>query len=276
MKTKIITILLLAIFLTPSTTLAENDLEKIVLPVPYTSEIPTGSWTKPWNNACEEASIIMVDSFYSGDTEISKTTAINKMTPLFKIENKIFGSNADTDATRTAKLANEYLNFTATIKNKPTIEEIKNQLRNNHPVITLHYAKNLKNPNHRWRVGGSYYHMMVLIGFDDNTEEFITNDSGDSKTGGGYRYSYLDIMKSLHDFNHQTHRADGPARVLFTSSKVLFREQKTGRTYLINHDTKHYITAPSVFKKFGWKWNKVRKVDQATLDKFKDGDIILP
>ncbi len=248
--------------------------QSMLLKVPFTSEIPNGSWAKPWNNACEEASIVMVKGYYFGYEATTKQIAMADMSPLFKIEDKIFGSNADTDATRTAKLINEYTDFSAVIVTNPNLDDIKNEIAQGRPVIAMLYAKNLVNPNHRWRVGGSYYHVLVLVGFDDKTNEFITNDSGDPATGGGYKYSYDVIMSGLHDFNHKTKRADGPPRVLFTDSKVLFKAKNSPMVYLIKHDVKYHITSSAVFKQKGWQWNKIHIVEQKRLDNLKTGDPI--
>lgn len=246
----------------------------VLLKVPYTSEIPNGSWTKPWNNACEEASIVMVKGYYFGYEATTKQIAMDDMSPLFKIEDKLFGSNADSDATRTAKLINDYTDFTATIKENPTLDQIKNELTNGRPVIAMLYAKDLSNPNHRWRAGGSYYHVLVLVGFDDKTNEFITNDSGDPVTGANYRYKYEAIMTGLHDFNYKTKHADGPPRVLFTDSKVLFKAKNDPMVYLIRHDIKYHITSSVVFNKNGWKWNRIHIVEKKKLDNLKTGEPI--
>jgi len=246
----------------------------VKLKVPYTSEIPNGSWVKPWNNACEEASIVMAKGYYFGYKTITKKIAAADMFPLFKIEDKIFGRNDDTDAAQTAKLINDYTDVVAKIKQNPTVEEIKNELDAGRPVIPMLYMKNIVNKNHRFRAGGSYYHVFIIIGYDDNTKEFITNDNGDPITGAGLRYKYDEIMKNLHDFNHKTKRADGPARVLFTDSKVLFKVKNDPKVYLIRHDTKHHIVSSDVFKKNGWKWKKIHVVDQKRLDSFKTGDPI--
>lgn len=246
----------------------------VLLKVPYTSEIPNGSWTKPWNNACEEASIVMVKGYYFGYEATTKKIAMADMSPLFKIEDKIFGSNADTDAARTAKLINEYTDFSAKVKTKPTLEEIKNELNEGRPIIAMLNMKNIINKYHRFRAGGSYYHVFVIIGYDDNTQEFITNDNGNATTGAGYRFKYDDIMKNLHDFNHTTKRADGPPRVLFTDSRVLFKAKGNPMVYLIKHDIKYHITSSNVFKAKGYKWNKIRIVEQKRLDNLKTGDPI--
>lgn len=252
----------------------ENEKEVVKLVVPFTSEIPLGSWVKPWNNACEEASMIMVESFYFGNESMSKSIAAKYMKPLFSIQDKIFGNNADTDAARTAKLLNEYLSVNATVKDNPTLEEIKDQLRLGKPVISFHYAKDIKNPNYHWRAGGSYYHVIVLIGFDDNTKEFITHDSGDDIKGANHRYSYDLIMKTLHDFNHKTNKATGPARVLFTDSRVLMKERNNPAVYYIVRDTKHPVVSSEAFLSRGWKWSQIKIVENKTLQKYKTGESI--
>lgn len=274
MRTRIIlsSIILSTLIFVPK--VSAQTAETVKLPVPYTSEIPNGSWVKPWNNACEEASIVVVSDYYFGYKSITKKIAIENMAPLFKIEDKIFGGNANTDAAQTAKLINEYTDASAVIKNNPTLEEIKDELRNNRPVISFHYAKDLKNPNHRWRAGGSYYHVMAIVGFDDNTQDFLVHDSGDPISGAYYRYSYNTIMNTLHDYVHKTNHADGTPRVLFTDSKVLFKEKNSSAVYLIRHNIKYPIASSKVFLDHGWKWNKIRTVSAKTLDKFQIGEMI--
>jgi hypothetical protein len=262
-----------SLLFTNSDVLAEEN-KVISLKVPFTSEIPNGSWVKPWNNACEEASIVMVKGYYFGYEATTKKIAMADMSPLFKIEDKIFGSNADTDAARTAKLINDYTDFSAKVKTNPTLEEIQNELDEGRPIIAMLNMKNIVNKYHRFRAGGSYYHVFVIIGYDENTQEFITNDNGNEHSGAGYRFKYNDIMKNLHDFNHTTKRADGPPRVLFTDSKVLFKVSGSPMVYLIKHDTKYHITSSAVFKAKGYKWNKIRVVEQKRLDSLKTGDPI--
>ncbi|MDO8611070.1 MAG: hypothetical protein Q7R95_11140, partial [bacterium] len=63
---------------------------------------------------------------------------------------------------------------------------------------------------------GSSYHNMVIIGYDDNKNVFIVNDDGDTKTGAKHEYDYELFMSTLHDYNHNTKKTDGPPTVLFT------------------------------------------------------------
>ena len=266
-------ILFFSLLILPNKSLAATA-EVVKIPAPYTSEIPTGTWAPPWNNACEEATIVMVNDYYFGYETLPKKIAADNMNPLFKIENKIFGGNANTDASQTAQLINDYTDSTAVIKENPTIDEIKNELRQNRPVITFHYAKNIVNVNYHWRAGGSYYHVMTLVGFDDNTKEFFVHDSGDPVTGAFHRYGYDVIMNSLHDYNHKTRRADGTPRVLFTDSKVLFKDKNSSAVYLIRHNIKYPIANSKVFLDHGWKWSKIHTVNTETLQKFQTGELI--
>lgn len=264
----------LVFFCLPTISSAETIDEAVKLNVPYTSEAPAGKFVKPWNNACEEASIAMVEEYFFGNTTMSKNAAIQKMNLLFKTENKIFGSNANTDAAHTVKLINEYTDFSATLKINPTLEKIKNELRSRHPVITFNYGKNIPNKNYRWYAGGSYYHTLVLVGFDDTTKEFITNDSGDNKTGAFHRYKYETIMSSLHDYVFKTKKANGVPTVAFTTSKVLMKEKNNPAVYLVSHDVKQPIADATTFVKHGWKWKNIHVVDKKTLNKFETTEMI--
>jgi hypothetical protein len=200
-----------AFLFTPPTT-------TIKLAVPFTSEIPDGKWVAPWNNACEEASVVMVDRWYQKELILSKDQAKAAMQPLFDWQNKQYGSNVNSDAKRTTEFIQALTSFTATIVRNPTLQAIKDELRAGRPVISLHYGYDLQNPLHRWRQGGSYYHMMVIVGFDDEKQDFLVNDTA-LEEGLDYRYSYATIMDSLHDYDFATKKTDLAPTVLFTKKK---------------------------------------------------------
>lgn len=251
---------------------AETD--NINLQVPFTSEIPSGQWVGPWKNACEEASIVMVEKFYEGATTLSKATAIKNMNRLFTIENKIFGSNADTDAARTNKLINEYTSFSSEIKDAPTLYDIKQELSAGRPVIAPLFGINLNNPAIRFRVGGTYYHMMVLVGFNDAEGEFIVNDPGDHMGGLDFRYKYATILDAIRDYNFKEKKANGPARVIFTAQKMLAKAAGGTKIYLVKNNKKFYIAHPKLFKKYGWKWSDIKSVEKGWLESLPSGEVI--
>lgn len=201
--------------------LETNNLKpiKVLLEVPYVNEAPDGNFTGPWKNGCEEASITMVEKYYSGEKSVSIEEAKSSMQTLFDLEDKLYGSNASTDAMQTAKIINDYSSYRAVIKDNPTLNEIKRELIRKHPVISLHYGFDLKNSNIPFSVIGSYYHVMVIVGYNDEKQEFITNDDGDMKIGKNHCYNYDLFMNSLHDYNPSLNKTNGPARVIFTRKK---------------------------------------------------------
>lgn len=249
--------------------------EKVYLKVPYTSQIPNGRWVSPWNAACEEASIIMIEQFYLGRTnnKIPNKEAQELIKPLFAWEDKIFGENKDSNAIRTAQLINDFSSFKATIKEYPTLDEIKEELRNNRPVLSLHYGRGLNNPRLHFRPEGSSYHMIVIIGFDDTTQEFITHDPGFT-TGLDARYSYATILDTLHDFNHETKQADGPPVVIFTEPKILAKISGNPGVYLVEEGVKFPIAHSGIFNQRRWSWKAVKRVTQEWLDSFPTGELI--
>lgn len=259
-----------------ATVIAHPVLAKITnIPVPFIWEIPDGVWVKPWNNACEEASIMMIDQFYRGRKEenVGRVESKNLMTPLFAIEDRLFGSNSNTDATRTLKVIQDYTNFDGELKFHPTASDITAELALGHPVISFHYGYDLNNPHHRFRRGGSSYHVMVITGFDDKKQLFYANDT-ELKGGLDYPYAYDTIMASLHDFNHTTRKADGEPVVIFTRSKRIVRETPGNRIYLVRDGKKHYISHPRVFKNHRWSWAMVAPMSPEELAELQNGDVI--
>lgn len=200
----------------PAKTELEAIADFILLKAPYINEAPSGNWTGPWKNACEEASIAIVEKYYQGKQEVSVKEAKEYMQTLFRIQDELYGSNADADTARLIEIINKAASFKGKIKENPTIDDIKEQIRNKNLVITPHYGYDLKNPNIPFALRGSYYHMMVVVGYDDAKKEFIVHDTGDIKTGANHRYNYELFMNSIHDFDFKTKKATGPARVIFT------------------------------------------------------------
>lgn len=185
---------------------------KIELPVPYLSQVPDGIWVNPWANACEEASVLMVQAYYD-ETKIDKSEAKQAMQAMFAWENENFGKNFDTTAEETGLLVAAKANFITEIKTYPTLDEIKDQLRKNRPVIAMLDQFTL---NQKPRDLNASFHVVVIVGFDDTTQEFIINDPADSER----RYPYERLMNALHDYEEVADEAVGKPVVLFTKSKL--------------------------------------------------------
>ncbi len=196
----------------------EKSDEVVVLPsrflldVPFTSQAPEKNWDQPWQDACEEAAILMLDVYYkkyslsplfvrdelqkmvdwesakgwSGSVEIEKV----QMTAEWYVGKKIPDSSLQTDS--------KFKIVDFKIIENPTTEDIKRSLVNKHPVLVVADGKALPNPH--FQNGGPAYHALLVIGYDDATGEFVTNDPG-TQFGAGFKYKYDDLMNSIRDWN---------------------------------------------------------------------------
>lgn len=204
---------------TPKPTQVPSRVGYKVLPVLFVSEAPSGRWTGNWKNACEEASLAMVEFYYQNKQSVTIREAEEFMSMLFTEEDKKYGTNLNSDAEQMKFLVDNFTHFDAEIVVNPTIDQIKEEIDNNQPVLTLHYGFDLRNPNIPFLRTGTSYHAMVVIGYDDTTREFIVNDDGDTKTGANHRYDYELFMNTLHEYDYTTKKADGLPKVLFTSKR---------------------------------------------------------
>lgn len=188
----------------------------LVLPVPFVPEAPDGNWTGPWKDACEESSIAMVENYYNGVQKVDIADAKQFMSGLFTFQDERYRSNMNSNTKRLLEMIEEKTSFGGTIVTNPTIDDIKHEIDLGHPVLSFHRGSELKNPNIAFLASGSSFHVLVVIGYDDVTREFITHDPGDRREGEGHRYGYDLFMKSLHDYNFSNYSADGPARIVTT------------------------------------------------------------
>ncbi len=199
-----------SIVLLPSITLAVTKLS-----VPFTSQAPEKNWSQPWQDACEEATILMVDRFYSGGT-LDKSSAKSGLLQLFSIKNNHFGYSLDENAQKITELINHFLPWEAHIVENPTLEQLKAEIDAKRPIILPAHGRALYNKY--FRNGGPDYHTVVISGYDDETQEFITQEPG-TKHGLDFRYSYDTILNAMHDhLPGQTIHGDKVA--IFTTKKL--------------------------------------------------------
>jgi hypothetical protein len=169
--------------------------DKISIAVPFTTQAPLSNWDKYHEEACEEASLIMI-KYYLDGKPLNKDIAEKEIQSMIKFEIKNYGDYKDTTASETVKLANEFYG----IKNLKVIydfkaEDIKKYLAQKKPIIVPAAGRKLGNPN--FTPPGPWYHNLVLIGSDGDT--IITNDPGTRK-GAGYTYNINVLYSAIHDF----------------------------------------------------------------------------
>lgn len=175
--------------------------DRIEISVPFTSQAPLGNWDPPFDEACEEASLLMVDAAYAGRFFTPEGAAEEIQEFANWVEER--GYAIDTTAEEVARIAQSYLRRDSIVYTgeQVTAENIKLLLREGFPVIIPAAGRMLGNPY--FSGDGPPYHMLVITGWEPASflrgERFITNDPG-TKRGEGYVYSVQVIMDAIHDW----------------------------------------------------------------------------
>ena len=169
--------------------------DNILISVPFTTQAPLSVWDAKHEEACEEASLIMI-KYYLDNKPLNKDIAEKEIQSMIKFEIKNYGDYKDTTASETVKLASDFYG----IKNLKVVydfkaEDIQKYLSEKKPIIIPAAGRELGNPN--FTALGPLYHNLVLVGYDGDT--IITNDPGTRK-GEGYRYNINTLYNAIHDF----------------------------------------------------------------------------
>lgn len=172
---------------------------EINLAVPFLLQAPKQNWEQPFEDACEEASLLMVNGYYEGRGKgWTPDEGIKDILDVVAYEDKTYGYNKDTTANDVAHTATGYFGYPKVQVIDATESNIKNMLSKGFPVIVPADGKALKNPN--FRNGGPEYHMLVIKGYRKDGS-WITNDPG-TRNGGDYVYPKQRLLDAIHDFNH--------------------------------------------------------------------------
>ena len=164
------------------------------LAVPFQSQAPEMDWGMPYQEACEEASLIMADAFFN-QTSLSVAEMDERIKSLVAWEAKKFGYYEDTTAAEVVLIAKEYFGLDAVLDYDVSVDSIKKYLSQNKLVLVPAAGKVLPNPN--FKNGGPLYHMLVIRGYTQ--DKFITNDPGTRK-GEEFVYKYQNLLNAIHDW----------------------------------------------------------------------------
>ena len=176
----------------PPTTLPRE----LNLNVPFFSQAPQGDWGEPYQEACEEASLLLAYYYVTGQTpSIAEFEA--RLLEMVEWEVEYFGQYEHTTAAQTAEMASLFLNYDAwEVVTEPTALELKNYLAKGYPVVAPFAGRYLGNPHFTGL--GPVYHMLVIRGYEDG--KFITNDVG-TRHGENFLYSEEVLLEALHDWH---------------------------------------------------------------------------
>ncbi|OGH68198.1 MAG: hypothetical protein A3C15_01095 [Candidatus Magasanikbacteria bacterium RIFCSPHIGHO2_02_FULL_50_9b] len=205
-------VLILAAAVAATFVAPDTSLGAVILDVPFTVQAPFNSWrAQPFKDACEEAVIIMAESYYTGD-DLTPTYVRNRILAFAAYEKKYFGFHQDTNSDYTELLIDAQSKIWGTVVLNPTIDQIKKEIDGGRPVIHIAYSPKLKNPHYRLRMNP--YHVVLIVGYDEARAEFVTHDPG-TRFGENYRYPMNVIMDSNHDYQ-KPNKGTGRHAMIFT------------------------------------------------------------
>ncbi len=170
----------------------------IKLDVPFTSQAPHSNWDDPYQEACEEASLIMAYDFYQGKTSYTKEEADQRILELVSYQNNN-GYGEDVTLKELQEITLDFYSMQSKILEQENInlESFKQELNEGNPIIIPAAGQKLGNPN--FSGDGPPFHMLVVIGYDESSQTFITHDPG-TRNGKDYEYSYQTILTSIRDW----------------------------------------------------------------------------
>jgi hypothetical protein len=177
--------------------------DRISINVPFTSQAPFGVWDARHEEACEEASLIML-KYYLDGKPLAKDIAEAEIQKMIDFEVKTYGDYKDTTVEQTLKLAKDFYginNLKAVYDFKA--DDLKKELAKNQPIIVPAAGRELGNPN--FTAPGPIYHNLVLTGYSGS--QIITNDPGTRK-GQDYRYNIDILYSAIHDFPGDLNKID--------------------------------------------------------------------
>jgi uncharacterized protein YvpB len=169
----------------------------VYLDVPFILQAPFGQWVYPFTYTCEEASVLMVHYYLSGQKTVNENTTKQELLFLVNFENKNYGFSNDTTAEQTAQLIRDYYGYSAQVFYNISLDDIKRELAKGNPVIVPASGRLLQNPN--FTPPGPIFHMLVIKGYDENG--FIVNDDG-THNGKDYKYSFTTLANAIHDVDY--------------------------------------------------------------------------
>ncbi len=169
--------------------------DTINLAVPFTSQAPEGNWDQPWQDACEEAAVLMLDAYYK-QYDLSVLFAKEELQDMVDWEEaKSWGGSISIE--RVQQVTEHYVGTGGRIIQDPTVDQLKGLLAAGHPILAVADGKTLENPY--FTNGGPVYHALVIKGYTPT--HFITNDPG-TRHGADFQYTYDNLISSLKDWNN--------------------------------------------------------------------------
>lgn len=180
------------------TIIQENGLSnKHLIKTAFVPQAPEKKWDQPWQDACEESALLTVHYYYQS-LDPKTDEMVNDLNKLFEYETSQ-GWSHDVTLSQMATVSAELWGYQSEIIENPTILDFKKYLVKDIPIIIPSNGKTLFKENTHFKSGGPWYHNLVILGYDDDKNQFTVHDVG-TQFGAYFRYSYATLMESIHDF----------------------------------------------------------------------------
>lgn len=174
-----------------------NFPETLNIKMPFYTQAPFSNWDYPWQESCEEASVLLVANLYN-NLNLDRSGFNNELLRLIDWEKSYFGSYEHTTVAQTTEMLKINYNLDSNIIENPSFEDIESILNKGHLIVAPFAGKLLFNPN--FKNGGPNYHMLVIKGYDITKMQIVTHDVG-TRNGENYVYDWNVIENALHDWH---------------------------------------------------------------------------
>ncbi|MEY4723705.1 MAG: hypothetical protein RLZZ324_1218 [Candidatus Parcubacteria bacterium] len=179
-------------------TIAKNLPVQFNLKVPMVFQAPFKIWDDIHEDACEEASALMLRAYENDVASYTPDQMETMIQDLVTYENATFGDYHNTTAAQTTRMLQEHLGVKgAKVVTITSIDDIKSEIAAGRPVAVPADGKALPNPN--FRNGGPVYHMLVIKGYTKDGK-FVSNDPG-TRLGENFVYDQQALFDAIHDYN---------------------------------------------------------------------------
>jgi hypothetical protein len=177
-------------------TVAATSGAEVNLAVPFSPQAPFADWEQPYQDACEEAALLMVERSLRG-VSLTAAEADAEILRMVDFQRERFGFYKDSNIAETVRLAEAYFpQLSASAVYDITADDIRAQLVAGRPVVVLVDGRRLGNPF--YTAPGPDKHALVVKGFLDDS--FITNDPG-TRRGADFVYAVDTMMAALVDYD---------------------------------------------------------------------------
>ena len=179
---------------------ARESTQTIMHEVPFTAQAPLGDWSNPRQaEGCEESSALMAMRWVQG-RPIDLAEAEQEIVSMSNWERDHFGYYEDTSVDDTAeRIFGGWFGYDRMeVKKDVGVSDIYDALAAGNLVVAAVNGTILGNPY--FRLPGPVRHMVLVVGYDAETGEFVVNEPGTTK-GAAWRYHRQVFADALHDYD---------------------------------------------------------------------------